>query len=294
MKTPRGELDWQISLNRQVEFYRWLQSNEGAIAGGATNSVNGRYDQAPKDTSKFYGLSFENDPVYADPASNSWFGWQAWSMQRIAEYYAVTGDKNVEVLLDRWVTWALSHIKFDKQGGFLIPVTLEWSGQPYEWNPLSPQVNTQLKVRVTEYNQDVGIASALAKTLMFYAKGSATHRSQKQSSAIQSAKELLDRIWTQGRDPLGLSFEEVRKDYSRFSDPVFIPETFQGKMPSQAQVRKGSTFLSLRPQYKTDPEFAKIQRFLEGGEPPRFRYHRFWAQVEAALAFAEFDRLALD
>ncbi|WP_461038758.1 glycoside hydrolase family 48 protein, partial [Streptomyces mayteni] len=38
-----GAADWGASLDRQVEFYRWLQSSEGAIAGGATNSWEGHY-----------------------------------------------------------------------------------------------------------------------------------------------------------------------------------------------------------------------------------------------------------
>lgn len=37
-KSATGAADWGTSLTRQLEFYRWLQSDEGAIAGGATNS----------------------------------------------------------------------------------------------------------------------------------------------------------------------------------------------------------------------------------------------------------------
>lgn len=44
-KSPTGATDWATSLDRQLEFYRWLQSDEGAIAGGATNSWQGRYAQ---------------------------------------------------------------------------------------------------------------------------------------------------------------------------------------------------------------------------------------------------------
>jgi hypothetical protein len=34
-----------------------------------------------------------------------------------------------------------------------------------------------------------------------------------------------------------------------------------------------------------------VEAFRAGGPAPVFHYHRFWAQVEAAMAFAEFDRL---
>lgn len=45
--------DWENSLKRQLEFYTWLQSSEGAIAGGATNSYQGAYKAYPAGTSTF-------------------------------------------------------------------------------------------------------------------------------------------------------------------------------------------------------------------------------------------------
>lgn len=90
-KSATGSADWAISLDRQLEFYRWLQSDEGAIAGGATNSWQGRYAQPPAGTPTFHGLFYDEKPVYQDPASNQWFGFQAWSMERVAELYQQTG-----------------------------------------------------------------------------------------------------------------------------------------------------------------------------------------------------------
>lgn len=46
-KSATGQADWAKSLDRQLEFYRWLQSDEGAIAGGATNSWKGHYATPP-------------------------------------------------------------------------------------------------------------------------------------------------------------------------------------------------------------------------------------------------------
>lgn len=83
--SANGARDWGQSLTRQLEFYRWLQSAEGAIAGGATNSLNGRYDPYPVGTPTFYGMAYQEHPVYHDPGSNTWFGFQAWSMERVAE-----------------------------------------------------------------------------------------------------------------------------------------------------------------------------------------------------------------
>ena len=86
----------------------WLQSSEGAIAGGATNSWQGAYATPPSNLPKFYGMTYDFQPVYHDPPSNQWFGFQAWGMSRVAEYYNVTGDAKAKALLDKWITWAVS------------------------------------------------------------------------------------------------------------------------------------------------------------------------------------------
>lgn len=95
-KSTTGQADWAKSLDRQIEFYRWLQSDEGGIAGGATNSWAGRYATPPAGTPTFYGMFYDEKPVYHDPPSNQWFGFQAWSMERVAEYYQQTGNSRRE------------------------------------------------------------------------------------------------------------------------------------------------------------------------------------------------------
>jgi hypothetical protein len=136
-------------------------------------------------------MFYDEQPVFHDPASNTWFGFQVWSMERVAEYYYVTGDAEAKVIL----------------------------------------------------------AGAFAKTLIYYSAGTrewATHHTASQ----MMAKQILDRIWTICRDEQGVSILESRSDYNRFDDPIFI-----------------------------------------GGPVPTFRYHRFWAQVDVALANAEYGRL---
>lgn len=67
-----GASDWATSLGRQIEFYQWLQSAEGAIAGGATNSWKGAYAAHPAGAATFYGMAYDWEPVYHDPPSNQW------------------------------------------------------------------------------------------------------------------------------------------------------------------------------------------------------------------------------
>ncbi|MEU9139288.1 glycoside hydrolase family 48 protein [Streptomyces sp. NPDC048404] len=284
-KSATGASDWATSLTRQLEFYRWLQSSEGAIAGGATNSWAGRYATPPTGTPTFYGMYYDQQPVYHDPPSNQWFGFQAWSMERVAEYYQQTGNASAKAVLDKWVTWALSKTTINPDGTYQIPSTLQWSGAPDTWNASSPGTNSGLHVTVADYTNDVGVAAAYAKTLSYYAAKSGN------TQAKTTAKALLDGMWNNYQDGLGIAVPETRADYNRFNDSVYVPSTFTGTMPNGDAVNSSSTFASLRSFYKNDPAWSKIQSYLAGGAAPSFTYHRFWAQADIALAMGSYAEL---
>ncbi|GIV95827.1 MAG: hypothetical protein KatS3mg057_0484 [Herpetosiphonaceae bacterium] len=297
-QSPNGARDWGTSLQRQLEFYRWLQSADGGIAGGATNSWKGRYEAPPAGTSTFYKMAYDEKPVYHDPPSNQWFGFQAWSMERVAEYYYLTGDSKAKVILDKWIPWAKQHTQLNADGTYAIPATLSWSGQPslnwdaanQHWDANDTGYNSNLRVTVVDYTQDVGITAALAKTFMYYSAG--TRRWATQDSESQTiARELLDRMWTLYRDEQGISAPETRSDYSRFDDPIYIPAGWSGTMPNGDPINSSSTFISIRSKYTSDPDWAKVESYLNGGPAPTFRYHRFWAQADIALANAEYAQL---
>ncbi|MFF3409731.1 glycoside hydrolase family 48 protein [Streptomyces sp. NPDC002742] len=284
-KSATGASDWATSLTRQLEFYRWLQSNEGAIAGGATNSWAGRYATPPAGTPTFYGMYYDQQPVYHDPPSNQWFGFQAWSMERVAEYYQQTGNASAKAVLDKWVAWALSKTTINPDGTYQIPSTLQWSGAPDTWNASSPGANSGLHVTVADYTNDVGVAAAYAKTLSYYAAKSGN------AQAKTTAKALLDGMWNNYQDGLGIAVPETRADYNRFDDSVYVPSTFTGTMPNGDAINSSSTFASLRSFYKNDPAWSKIQSYLAGGAAPSFTYHRFWAQADIALAMGSYAEL---
>ncbi|HLL69517.1 MAG TPA: glycoside hydrolase family 48 protein [Micromonosporaceae bacterium] len=287
-RSPTARADWQTSLGRQMEFYQWLQSSEGAIAGGATNSWNGNYSTPPAGTPTFYGMAYDEKPVYHDPASNTWFGFQAWSVERVAEYYYVTGDARAKAVLDKWVTWALANTTFGAGvGDYRFPNTLAWSGAPATWNAASPRPNTGLHVTVQSTTDDVGIGAAYARLLTYYG-AKANH-----AGAKTAAKRLLDGIWSHS-GPKGASVPETRTDYSRFDDVVPIPAGYSGTMPNGDPIRPGSTFLSMRSFYENDPDFAKVEAYLNGGPAPTFTYHRFWAQSDIAMAMADYGLLIGD
>lgn len=279
-KSTNGATDWAKSLDRQLEFYQWLQSSEGAIAGGATNSWNGRYESLPAGTSTFYGMGYVENPVYADPGSNTWFGMQVWSMQRIAELYYKTGDARAKKLLDKWAKWINSEIKFSADGTFQIPGTLDWDGQPDTWDPTQGYTgNSSLHVKVVNYNTDLGCASSLANTLTYYAAKSGDKTSQ------DNAKKLLDAIWNNYSDSKGVSSVEQRGDYHRFLDQeVYVPAGWTGTMPNGDVIKPGIKFIDIRSKYKQDPEWQTMVAALQAGQVPTQRLHRFWAQSEFAVA----------
>jgi hypothetical protein len=286
-QSPSAQADWAGSLTRQLEFYRWLQSAEGGIAGGATNSWAGRYATPPAGLPTFYGMFYDFQPVYHDPPSNEWFGMQVWSMERVAEYYNVTGDAAAKTVLDKWVAWARANTTVNATAGtWSIPSKLGWSGAPDTWNPTTPGANTGLHVSVLERGNDVGVTAALAKTLMYYAARSGDTTSR------DLAKNLLDAMWaTPNQDAKGVTVTETRSDYNRFDDPVFIPSGFTGTMTNGDPLNSSSTFMSIRSWYTSDPAWPQVQTYLNGGAVPSFRYHRFWAQADIAMAMADFGRL---
>ncbi|MFI9530302.1 glycoside hydrolase family 48 protein [Micromonospora rosaria] len=287
-KSPTAAADWTKSLERQLELYTWLQSADGGIAGGATNSWGGHYGQPPAGTATFHGMYYDVDPVYNDPPSNQWFGMQAWSMHRIAELYQQTGNERAKALLDKWVPWAIANTTLG--ANWSIPADLKWTGQPTTWAGY-PHTNPNLRVEVLSTGQDVGIAAAYARTLIAYAAKSGN------TAAKNTAKGLLDALHA-ASDAQGVSTPETRGDYRRFDDTynastgqgLYIPQGWTGRMPNGDVIAPGKSFVDIRSFYKNDPAWPKVQAYLDGGPEPVFTYHRFWAQADVAMAYADYGK----
>ncbi|QBI56512.1 glycoside hydrolase family 48 protein [Streptomonospora litoralis] len=285
--SPTAAEDWSTSMDRQLEFMQWLQSSEGGLAGGATNSWAGSYEQPPSDVqqSQFYGMYYDWQPVWHDPPSNNWFGFQVWGMERVAQLYYETGNERAGQILEKWVPWAIEHTDVGSGGEFAVPGDMEWSGQPDTWDG-SYTGNPDLHVEVVSQNQDVGVAASLSKTLLYYAAASGD------TDARTTGEGLLDALIA-NEDDIGITVPEQRGDYERFDDEVYVPEGFSGTMPNGDAVEPGATFTSIRSFYRDDPQWPKVQEYLENpdGEAPTFTYHRFWSQAEIATAFATHDNL---
>jgi len=291
-KSTNGKSDWATSLGRQLEFYQWLQSAEGGIAGGCTNSWNGRYEVPPAGTPVFYGMSYQPHPVYLDPGSNQWFGWQAWSMERLAEYFYVTNDSKARALFTKWIAWVKANVSFPTATTYQIPSTLVWSGQPATWVPGAPVANSNLHVTIQDFTNDVGVTSSLSRTLMYYAAALAKYDGAPDADAKLMAQKLIDRMWVSYADAKGVAVPETHSEFTRMNDSVPLPVAgWLGYMPNGDTVKPGATFLSIRSKYKSDPEFARVNTAIKAGNPVSFTYHRFWAQAEVALAQADWSIL---
>ncbi|MCI7805219.1 MAG: Ig-like domain-containing protein [Oscillospiraceae bacterium] len=296
MKAQDAEKDYKTSLQRQMEFYLWLQSADGPIAGGATSSWNGRYETPQynaDDTkkygtstpTKFYEMSYQEHPVYLDPGSNHWIGNQVWAVQRLAEMYYVvktegdttgvlvcdsmTLEEALKAILDRWVEWFVGQVHLYEDGTYDIPATLDWFGQPADWyGKYDPNANKDLTCTVTNVgSSDLGCVSSLCNTLIYYAKANnvdykaaySSTNTDVASKGLYIAHSLLDREWELGRDDIGLSITETNGSMARlFEQDVFIPDYYSGTMPNGDPLEHGATFLSFRSKYLQN---EKVQEF---------------------------------
>ncbi|HEX3044036.1 MAG TPA: glycoside hydrolase family 48 protein, partial [Bacillota bacterium] len=279
-KTSQGKPDWATSLTRQVEFFQWLQSKEGAIAGGCSNSWGGRYLAYPAGQSQFYKMCYDEDPVYHDPPSNRWFGMQVWGMDRMIEYYYVSGDAKAKAICDKWISWVLSQCTATATS-FSIPSDLNWSGQPDNFTPGTVPANSGLSCTVaTKSTSDVGVAAGLAKCLIYYAAAYKKFTGTAHAASQTLAANILDAIWS-NKATIGCVIPEDRTDYSRFlTQVIYIPSSFTGTNGQGAQIKTGITFIDMRPSYRNDPQWSKVTSSGATG----LVYHRYWAQADIALA----------
>ncbi len=300
MKAEGAVKDWEASLERQLQFYEWLQTSEGPFAGGCTNSWSGRYEKYPSGVSTFYGMAYVAHPVYADPGSNGWIGNQVWSTQRIAElYYQAKKDGNTDIasrcekMLDKWASWFVDNVRWNYTNDdgdhmpFAIPATLEWgsNAQPDTWNK-TPSDNKNLTFTIKNYGtSDVGCVSSLSNALLYYAaaKGvtaGGTTGGETAIKAYNTAKHLIDCMWSCYRDDVGVSYSEDNGSLSRiFEQDVWVPKDYSGTMPSGDKIETGIKFIDIRTKYREDPEFKKLEEYYNANKTTagyELNYHRFW------------------
>lgn len=341
---------WVGSVYRQAELNRWLQSPEGPIAGGVSNSLDASYQPATggRQNATFYGMHYVYSPVWHDPQSNNWVGFQAWGQGRTADLFLAISEKavasrtamdtellaNLQTILDRLVNWFVESSFYlatateDNGAGWNVPSTLSWVSETavagetltapnheglYEylptmtwpddandpdyatfWNANSvpnPTLHCQIKV----WGQDLGVSASFAYLIIAYARAKQnlgkftapmiTGGTKTPEDALDLAQNLIDWMWTNYWDGVGICIPEVRADYNRLADPVYVPTVFTGTMPNNDVIQNGDTFIDTRSFLRDDPMWSDVQAYIDGtGPAPVFTYHRFWAQCEYATA----------
>ncbi|KAF7267543.1 hypothetical protein GWI33_019249 [Rhynchophorus ferrugineus] len=270
-KSATAAEDWAISVQRQVEMYKWLQTDEGPIAGGVTNSWNNNYEEPPEDVKNytFHGMYYAAQPGFE--GSSDLVIMQAWTIDRLAQYYYLSDDATAKEILDKWFAWFYTQVLFE-DGWYSVPSSFSLDGN---------MPNT--KVTVSAAGENIGVAVATARALSFYAAKAGDDQ------ARQVAKNLLDYIWVLNRDELGVSMPSTLTTYNQFNTNVYIPvEGWTGLYPNNIPINASATFLDIRPWFKDDPSWSKVQAYLDGGDAPQFNYHRFFEQADLAVAYGTY------
>jgi hypothetical protein len=139
----------------------------------------------------------------------------------------------------------------------------------------------------------------MANTLAYYAAGlkldDATDGDGHDYEYYRAiADELLDKVWEMHTDGEGIGDPSViDKEVADkwFNSRIDIPEELDGgKTALGDPITHDSTFLSIRSQYKDDPDYQKLVD-AENGKESTIVYHRFWANVDVALAMGVYDQL---
>ena len=91
---------WAPTPEERQQFFDWIENNWGGNYGDA--------GKPPTGDPTFDGMYYDPQPEYHNPPSNQWFGYQTWPIERLAEYYYVTGNTEAQSILAKWVSWAES------------------------------------------------------------------------------------------------------------------------------------------------------------------------------------------
>ena len=205
-------------------------------------------------------------------------------MERVAEYYYVTGDAKAKAILDKWVAWALENTTINADGTFHIPSDLTLDRRAGHLEPVGTRGNnTGLHVTVDSTTPDIGVAGSLRQDAR-----PTTRAKSGDAAAKTCAKELLDGIWAN---------EPGRQGRLGAGDPQGLrPVQRQGLRPRRAGPARCRTVTrSTRARrscrsavlLQEGPGLAARSRPTSTAEPaPTFTYHRFWAQADVATAFA--------
>ena len=154
---------------------------------------------------------------------------------------------------------------------FQIPSTLAWTGQPAHLERRQPGgQHRPARRRSRTTAQDVGVAARLRPDAdLLRGQGRATRAGRRPRHRQGPAGRAC---WQPPGQPRASRSPRRAADYNRFDDLDLRPTSracssrqVTGTMPNGDAINSGSTFLSIRSFYKNDPDWPKVQAYLNGG-----------------------------
>ena len=222
----------------------------------------------------------------------------------------------LEALLGRWIEWfeANTHFDWTAPDGtsytYCIPSTLDWGNGghhtdsncvPDTWDgKYDPDGNQKLHCTIEGYGQgDVGCVSSLCNTLIYYAAANNVPASEANpdtakddsiaAKGLRLANKLLSAQYDTGRDDIGIAFEDHNGSLKRiFTEKVYIPDYYSGKMPDGSVIEPGATFSSIRKHYEDDEMYQACKAVYEktgGTDEYTYKLHRFWHMGDAIMSY---------
>lgn len=186
------------------------------------------------------------------------------------------------------------------EGTFEYLPTLAWdsSGDYAAFWSASGVPNPGLHCAVAEVGLDFGVAAGYAQMIVEYCAakkaiygsldGTIPNGTRTYQELLALAISMLNVMWTSYKDEKGFGMVEPMTAFTRMDDTLWIPPEFgTGHMPHGEVLAHGqTTFASMRSFYKDTSIWPSVQAYLAGGPVPSQKYHRFWANVDMAVAYA--------
>jgi len=196
-------------------------------------------------------------------------------MERVCSLYYLSGNKKAGLICKNWAQWVKDTVRVSN-GEVVHATNLIWSGNPDDWkssNFNKSNLNSSLHGTVSAEGTDLGTVASLMKALLWVSM------KDDDNEALQFIDYVMQTIENY-RDEIGYSLTEAREDYINFNQETYIPSGWTGKNAQGGIIKSGATFIDIRPKYEKDPDWCQVEDYINGGTPPTFNYHRFWAQTE--------------
>jgi hypothetical protein len=260
---------WQRSLPRQLELYEWLQSKDGCLGDGV------EFERTNIKPGPFHGLTYQTFPDLKISSTNEWVGSQYSSIERLAEYYYITGNGKAKKILQKWMSWIDPYLNaFNQDKTLLIPSYISFKNTPRDIG---------YTYKVLSQSQDTTLVSTLSLILIFWNKG--LEKWENKKTDYKTSNNLLEYMWSQYYDQKGVAPPSNHEEYEKFwTEHIIMPDHDKKIMPWGKVITSQNTFNETRPDYKE--MLPPKGPYSKENPAPAYNYHVTSAQCRFALALA--------